>query len=1540
MRKGEKITVAILAGNNDVHRVASELEAKLSADPEIKLLPREQISKVMKENSAKFSGHATPAELASIGKLLAAELTVMLDSPDGDPAGKKENAFLRIRAIENATGVVIASHACLLPAKPNGGIDGVEKTVRLAVSKMHPKMDNRYFLASLGFHPLSADIKRDLHTFCNALPVLVANDLGESPNIIILDRQEMKLLGDEGRLTGKETHFQTSELFFDGEVSLNFDGKFIVDSKLRNNDGTTFKSFKVIGDSITEIRRKLTELIIKGLNSKSPALYPINPKEESKICWMEVFARLGDNLKLSAELAEAALALDESESNRELAAVFWEEICYRHFMQMGKMPDYEIREKSSWILDTAIRQFELSNEIRKPEEYFQTHEYLTMVTDEFKPPLRFAAMGNEKSWQKWLELKKLHILEYKKYIDRLSTGNDAGGKQKILAETARLIPYFKYWTEDPKEWDKILKDAFELLDDGIKDEDTELRVSRAMAYGTFHQAGSLMINQPVTLKEPGEDKVQEIYLERAENHTDPLVRIIAYDIFIRSEISPDKYSRKLLDTYIMYFPPDSVFHYDQYTVFPGLSGALKWIRYKADFNEANGYFTKVIKPKITKEYIRLLVFSQFIFEQWINLLSSNGRYDEASEHINELRTLLNDFIANGHVPDEMKNYLKNHRAGYNVYSLDSYFKHSAKSFLKSLDKLDETIAEKTGRETPPLEVPHVPEGLKEYEIREIPMKNIINPSSLRGNYYGNRNEIIRDVVFFIQKDILERVIIVPRPGNRLLVYLYHIPIEGGKIRSERAEINHRPDMKLVPEVLHKGGDLWIYKLTGGVIRFGKDGPKIFTAADGLPSDIVTVFDTLGGKMYIGTGKSEIVNLPGSMVEYDPETKRQRVICSNASTVKRSMLDGGEAYSVSSVIADEGNNCVLFTVNPNRKDADVKIPQKWKYELKSQNLESVDRIPPIKKETCNFSRFPIRAKDVRIGGRTYHSNSAIGFLEIKNGKDKFSLTCLPGGNNFEKISTGIPFLEQYDDSVIFYYGKLWQMRIKRSNVLDKGWQNVSAGYNASNFAVPEMLQKAREKVYHASDESYREAKTLYDKILAVSPNKESIYIEMSKQYYNSKRYDDAIDFATRAIQFDPDCLDAYFTRSLIHIAKKDYSNAYSDMKKAKEIGPSDHVIEEKLASISKQLELQKNRPPVADAKGGPVRKNISMDGIDFPDLSEKDRKFVLNLLPGLQNPDPKNRLKTISELRRFASLLAPAVPLLTSCLNDEASMVKSEIVFLLGRTGPAAKEVLPQLLPMSESKDDGLRQAAAFSIACIAPQNEQVIDALIKLIDDPKEPVMCSAIRGLGDAGTAAKKALPAIRKRMENLTDLNRLNAIEAIAKIENDYSELVDEYMKGLSDKESIRRELALSYLGSLGPNACKAVPEIIRVLDDEDDNVRRLAPFVLGRIGPEAKEAVPRLEKCYQSDDMATRQNAAFALWRISGNSGKDGEYKKTILTALSSSNFNTVLTGLDILKALGSMADDREITTALQVVLQNDNPDLRAKAELLMSKIKPEK
>jgi len=103
--------------------------------------------------------------------------------------------------------------------------------------------------------------------------------------------------------------------------------------------------------------------------------------------------------------------------------------------------------------------------------------------------------------------------------------------------------------------------------------------------------------------------------------------------------------------------------------------------------------------------------------------------------------------------------------------------------LKSIERLDEKIADKSGTAT--YKDPPVPEGVSEYEFREIPTNNIVDMSSLRMDSYDYGNDITRHIVIFLHKDHLVRVVIAPRPGNRLLVYLFHIPIESGKIWSER-----------------------------------------------------------------------------------------------------------------------------------------------------------------------------------------------------------------------------------------------------------------------------------------------------------------------------------------------------------------------------------------------------------------------------------------------------------------------------------------------------------------------------------------------------------------------------------------------------------------------------------------------------------------------------------------------------------------------------------------------------------------------------------
>ena len=156
--------------------------------------------------------------------------------------------------------------------------------------------------------------------------------------------------------------------------------------------------------------------------------------------------------------------------------------------------------------------------------------------------------------------------------------------------------------------------------------------------------------------------------------------------------------------------------------------------------------------------------------------------------------------------------------------------------------------------------------------------------------------------------------------------------------------------------------------------------------------------------------------------------------------------------------------------------------------------------------------------------------------------------------------------------------------------------------------------------------------------------------------------------------------------------------------------------------------------------------------------------------------------------------------------------------------------------------------------------------LISLLESKDKEVRLSAAKRLGQLGTAAKAAAPALGLCLRQDADAKAAQqAALALAQIG---AAGVEELILAAMEPRHAVRQPALLALGKIGPDAKKAVEVLGDVLAREPNgNLRAMAAFALGEIGEDAKEAVPGLCQALRDPWPPVRQCAAASL----GNIGK---------------------------------------------------------------------
>ena len=200
---------------------------------------------------------------------------------------------------------------------------------------------------------------------------------------------------------------------------------------------------------------------------------------------------------------------------------------------------------------------------------------------------------------------------------------------------------------------------------------------------------------------------------------------------------------------------------------------------------------------------------------------------------------------------------------------------------------------------------------------------------------------------------------------------------------------------------------------------------------------------------------------------------------------------------------------------------------------------------------------------------------------------------------------------------------------------------------------------------------------------------------------------------------------------------------------------------------------------------------------------------------------------------LAQLGAPAVPRLLGALKHEK--FRADVVYALGRIGPAA--------------------AAATS-------------ELARLVEDKNSRVAHEAIIALGEIGPGAKDATPALTKALEQADDrdLNFAAIAFALGKIGPGAASAESTLLKQLQSKDDNVRLLsawALAQIDSASADvAAKAVPVLTEGLTLPVREDRLLSAEALGGFGPLAKSAADALKKAATDENKHVQEAAAKAL------------------------------------------------------------------------------
>lgn len=268
----------------------------------------------------------------------------------------------------------------------------------------------------------------------------------------------------------------------------------------------------------------------------------------------------------------------------------------------------------------------------------------------------------------------------------------------------------------------------------------------------------------------------------------------------------------------------------------------------------------------------------------------------------------------------------------------------------------------------------------------------------------------------------------------------------------------------------------------------------------------------------------------------------------------------------------------------------------------------------------------------------------------------------------------------------------------------------------------------------------------------------------------------------------------------------------------------------------------------------------------PDDKNLTRHALEHLVERIKDED-----QFIREMSARALLALPpapelAVPIWEKAFKNMDEKTARNALDALASLGPIA---VPRLI--EALRFPSLREEVASVLGRIGPPAAAAAPALTQLITDKDPHVVHAAVLALANIGPAAKDAVPALIKGLEQQGDANSDAAdfVFALGSIGPDAAKAAPRLLPLLDGSD---RNLALISAWSLSrmeptaPNtAAKTVPVLISGLSATTPAARQAAAEALGGLGPLAKSALPALAKASADDNQAVRDAATKALAAI---------------------------------------------------------------------------
>ena len=325
--------------------LVSLVEVKLSQKEGIELLERAEIDKLLQEQQLSVAGLLQRHNAVKVGGFLRVDAFLLLSTEADKDQKQNSDKLLRVRLVETAHGLrLLDSFEEHGSAKLEDTVKRITEKVIAAAPKIMLPPGEAIPVGIVDIHRVQ--LSERYQWLARALPAMLSGRLSKELRIIMLEREDLKILHDEKLLTeGKDAEFWNSAVLIDGYLQRGGTNEDIeMKLGLRRATGKVISAFTVPVESnepLEAIDKAANKVIPKLLNV--PPSVSWQPKQEA-----QEFFRQGQLLK-NHERHKDAIKLLETAHALQPENVFYTGALFENEWQVRF-----VRENSSRIKETGI----------------------------------------------------------------------------------------------------------------------------------------------------------------------------------------------------------------------------------------------------------------------------------------------------------------------------------------------------------------------------------------------------------------------------------------------------------------------------------------------------------------------------------------------------------------------------------------------------------------------------------------------------------------------------------------------------------------------------------------------------------------------------------------------------------------------------------------------------------------------------------------------------------------------------------------------------------------------------------------------------------------------------------------------------------------------------------------------------------------------------------------------------------------------------------------------------------------------------------